>query len=134
MIARGSRFEGSLTGSADILIEGHVSGTVDGTGRMVVAKPGKVEANLHAQVVVVSGTVKGNISADEKIELKSSADLKGNITAPRILIEEGATFEGEVRMAKPEKKATAAPPESQGKGPDKRPAKNGPGPVKAKGS
>jgi cytoskeletal protein CcmA (bactofilin family) len=49
----------------------------------------------------VAGTVKGDVLADDKIELKPSANLQGNITAPSILIQEGATFEGQVYMQKP---------------------------------
>jgi len=118
VIGRGSRLEGTLAGSADMLIEGKVNGALEGTGRVVVAEAGVVEANLHARIVVVAGEVTGNVSAEEKIELQASATLKGNITAPRILIQEGATFEGEVRMAKPEKKATVPAREQAGKAPE----------------
>ncbi len=133
LIGRGARFEGTLTGSADMLIEGQFAGAVDATGRLVVAEQGKVEANLHAKVVVIAGSVTGNVSADERIELQPSATLTGNITAPRIQIQEGATFEGEVRMAAPEKKATAGPAEALGKGPESKPAKNGPASANRKG-
>lgn len=107
VIGRAARIEGTLSGSADMLIEGELRGTIDGSGRLVVAESGRLKANLHARVVTISGTVTGDVSADERIELKPSATLTGNITAPRIQIHEGATFEGEVRMATPDTKATA---------------------------
>ncbi|HHQ48936.1 MAG TPA: polymer-forming cytoskeletal protein, partial [Acidobacteria bacterium] len=85
VIGRGTRFEGKITGSADMLVEGEVGGAIDGGGTITIAEPGTVKANLHARVVVIAGTVTGDVSADEKIELQPSATLKGNITAPRIL-------------------------------------------------
>ena len=75
---------------------------VDCSGKIFVAESGKVEAKLHARSVVVAGSVKGNITADDKIELRPSAHLNGNITAPRILIQEGASFEGQVNMKSPD--------------------------------
>ncbi len=114
LIGRAAQIEGTLSGSADMLIEGKLRGTIDGSGRLVVAESGRLEANLHARVVIISGTVTGDVSADERIELKSSATLTGNITAPRIQIHEGATFQGEVRMATPDKKATAVSPAASG--------------------
>ena len=74
-----------------------------------------MEAALHARVVVVAGEVVGDVSADDKIELRASAALRGNITAPRVVIQDGASFEGQVFMQKPDAKkpsaaaATAAP-------------------------
>jgi cytoskeletal protein CcmA (bactofilin family) len=52
--------------------------------------------------VVVAGTVAADITADEKIELEASARVDGNITAPRILIKDGATFKGQVNMKDPD--------------------------------
>ncbi len=106
-IARSCRIEGMLTGSGDVTIQGHFQGEIDGSGSLLIAEGGTAEARLHARNIVVAGTVKGDASADEKIELKPSANLLGNITAPRILIQEGATFEGQVYMKKPSGQAAS---------------------------
>jgi len=112
IIAASCRVEGTLTGSGDVTIEGVFSGEVDGMNKLLIAEGGTAKATLHARNIVVAGKIKGNVSADEKIELRPTAVLHGNIMAPRILIQEGATFEGQVFMKKPPEK----PPAGQAKG------------------
>jgi len=106
-IARPTHIDGTLVGEADVQIHGELTGKVDCSGKVFVAESGKVKALLHARTVVVAGNVEGDVTADEKIELRPSAHLVGNITAPRILIEEGASFEGQVNMHSPDRKKTA---------------------------
>ncbi len=113
LIAQAARVEGTLSGGADIHVEGEVEGTVSTKGRLVVAESGRVKAQLHGRIVTVAGRVTGNVTADERIELKETAHLTGDITAPRVLIREGATFDGKVKMKEP-----AAP----GAAPDASPA------------
>jgi cytoskeletal protein CcmA (bactofilin family) len=126
IIAQGCRFDGTVSGSGDIHVQGELIGEVASSGALVVAENGTARANLHARTVVVAGSVQGDVSADEKIELKPSANLRGNITAPRIMIQEGATFEGQVFMKNPSRKGA-------GKGPDATPATTGESPKPAKG-
>jgi cytoskeletal protein CcmA (bactofilin family) len=110
LIARTCEIEGHLSGSGDVNIHGRFKGQVSGSGQLFIAESGHAEATLHARTIVVAGTVTGDLTANEKIELRPSATLHGNITAPRILIQEGATFEGQVFMKSPgEPKAAAAP-------------------------
>jgi cytoskeletal protein CcmA (bactofilin family) len=101
VIARPSTIEGRVSGSGEIVVNGLVNGTIDATGRVVVAPQGRVEATVHGKTVTVAGAVVGDITADERIELSASARVEGNITAPRILIEDGATFRGQVNMKDP---------------------------------
>ncbi len=103
VIARGNRIQGTITGSSDVEIEGELKGAVDGTGHLKVAAQGVVEGNLAARTVVVAGTVRGDILAGETIQLETSATVEGNITAPRIQMADGATFEGEVHMKSPDR-------------------------------
>ncbi len=108
IVAEAARFEGSLGGSGDIHICGRFQGKVDSSGNLFIATSGRVKASLHARTVIVSGSVEGDVAAEERIELKPSAKLTGNITAPRILIEEGAAFEGQVHMQSPSGAKTEA--------------------------
>jgi len=101
VIARPSKFEGRLSGSGEIVVNGLVNGTIDATGMVRVAEHGRVEATVHGRIVTVAGAVAGDITADERIELEPSARVDGNITAPRILIKDGATFRGQVNMKEP---------------------------------
>jgi len=101
VIARPSTFDGTLSGTGDVRVEGHVEGHVELSGHLVIAEQGEVEALVHARVITVAGAVRGDLTADEKIELSPTANVEGNLTAPRILIREGATFEGKVHMRDP---------------------------------
>ena len=113
VIARGNRVEGSISGAADIQVDGELQGSIDGSGVVRVAPEGRVEGTLAGRVVMVAGTVRGDISAAETAELESSAKVFGNITAPRIRIADGASFDGQVFMK--EATAKAAPPPSSAK-------------------
>jgi cytoskeletal protein CcmA (bactofilin family) len=101
VIARSNRVEGTVLGSGDIRVEGHIQGAVDSTGQLLVAENGRVEGKISSRGVTVSGRVQGDILAKERIELQASAVVEGNITAPRILINDGATFDGQVLMKDP---------------------------------
>jgi cytoskeletal protein CcmA (bactofilin family) len=104
VIARQSRVEGRVSGACEIIVNGVLTGSIDGSGTVTIAEQGKVEATTHGRTVIISGTVNGDISADEKIELEPSARVDGNITAPRILIRDGASFMGQVNMKVPERR------------------------------
>jgi cytoskeletal protein CcmA (bactofilin family) len=80
-----------------------IKGTIDSDGKVRVTEQGRVEADVHAHLVAVAGTITGNITADDRIILEPTARVDGNITAPRILIEDGATFKGQVNMRAPER-------------------------------
>jgi cytoskeletal protein CcmA (bactofilin family) len=103
VIAGPTRVEGRVLGSGEILVEGMIKGTIDSDGKVRVNERGRVEADVHARLVAVAGTVTGNITADDRIILEPTAQVDGNITAPRILIEDGATFKGQVNMRAPER-------------------------------
>jgi len=104
VIARPSTIEGRISGSGEIVINGLVNGTIEASGTVRVAEKGRVEATVHGKVVSVAGTVTGDITADERIELETTAHVDGNITAPRILIKDGATFRGQVNMREPNRR------------------------------
>ena len=103
IIARPSIFEGRISGSGEIVVNGIVKGTIDASGTVKIGEQGRIEAMVHGRVVTVAGTVAGDITAGEKIELEASAHVDGDITAPRILIKDGATFKGQVNMKEPDK-------------------------------
>ena len=105
VIARPSKIEGRVSGSGEIVVNGLVNGTIDAAGTVKVADQGRVEATVHGKIVTIAGTVAGDITADERIELEPSARVDGNLTAPRILIKDGATFRGQVNMKEPVKRA-----------------------------
>jgi cytoskeletal protein CcmA (bactofilin family) len=98
VIARSTRVEGRVHVSGEIVINGEHKGAIEGSGSVRIAENGRVEAKVNARDVSVAGHIKGDITASERIELSASASVEGNIAAPRILIQDGATFKGQVIM------------------------------------
>jgi cytoskeletal protein CcmA (bactofilin family) len=89
---------GEIVAQEDVLIAGRVEGSIRIEGHRVVVAPGaEVIADIHAREVVVSGHVLGNLSG-ERIDLRETADLEGNLTTPVLKISDGATFRGRVDM------------------------------------
>lgn len=91
-------FSGLLTFEKSFLIQGKVSGEIAATGLLVIAEEAVVEANIRAGKVIILGSVKGNVTATEKVEVASTGKLIGNVTAPDIHMEAGHYFNGRSTM------------------------------------
>ena len=90
---------GEVTGDEDLLIEGRVEGSVDLKQHAVtVGSEGQVKAGITGRVVTVEGSVEGDLRAEEVVVLRSTARVQGDITAPRVVLEDGASFRGAVDM------------------------------------
>jgi len=101
--------KGELSGTDDLYLDGEVEGSIELRDHSLVIGPhGKVRAHIHAKDVVVHGKVDGNIKGTERVELKKSAVLSGDIFTQRIIIEDGAFFKGAIDIQK-EGAAKAAP-------------------------
>jgi len=99
LLGKGSEFEGKLSFEGTVRIDGIMKGEVRSKDKLVVGDGAKVEAEVEVGSAVISGDVIGNITAKERIELKAPAKIKGNITTPVIIIEEGVSFDGNCSMA-----------------------------------
>jgi len=90
---------GEVTGDEDLLIQGRVDGSVDLKQHTVtVGRDGQVKAGISARIVTIEGKVEGDLLAEEQVILRSSARVEGDIAAPRVTLEDGATFRGGVDM------------------------------------
>jgi cytoskeletal protein CcmA (bactofilin family) len=90
---------GDLTGDEDLVIEGRVEGKVDlKQNNVTVGKNGRVRADVFGRVVTVEGEVDGNVFAQEQAFLRQSGAIRGNITAPRVVLEDGSRFKGSIDM------------------------------------
>jgi len=90
---------GEVTGDEDLLIQGRVDGSVDlKQHKVTVGQNGQVKAGIAARVVTIEGKVEGDLIAEEQVILRSSARVEGDIAAPRVTLEDGATFRGGVDM------------------------------------
>lgn len=98
-------FKGELHADEELLIKGRIEGSITHSQRITVCAEGTVTANVRAQVIVVEGTVNGDLQAEKAVMVKETAKLRGNITAPNVSIVEGAHFTGGIDM---EKKVAAA--------------------------
>ena len=97
--------KGELSGSEDLYLDGEVEGNIDLRNyNLVIGPNGRVRANVHAKDVVIHGKVDGNVTGVDKVELKKSALLNGDINTQRIVIEDGAFFKGSIDIRKAEAK------------------------------
>ncbi len=93
--------KGELSGSEDLYLDGEVEGSIELKGHSLIIGPnGRVHANVHARDIVVHGKVDGNLRGTERVELKKSAILTGDIVTQRVVIEDGAFFKGAVDVQK----------------------------------
>ena len=90
---------GDLTGDEDLVIEGRVEGKVDlKQNNVTIGKNGRVRADVFGRVVTVEGEVDGNVFAQEQAILRQSGAIRGNITSPRVVLEDGSRFKGSIDM------------------------------------
>jgi cytoskeletal protein CcmA (bactofilin family) len=95
----GSRISGKLSFETAARIDGQVDGEINAKDSLAIGESAVVEAQIKADSVVVAGKVSGDIVAVHRIEIRPSAKVMGNITAPILVIHEGALFEGHCAMA-----------------------------------
>jgi cytoskeletal protein CcmA (bactofilin family) len=102
--------KGELSGSEDLYIDGTVEGTIQLHGNNLVIGPnGQVHADVSTKVVVIQGKLEGNIRATERVELRKSAVIVGDIVTQRIAMEEGAYVKGKVEIQREAAKASSPP-------------------------
>jgi len=105
ILAKGVRLVGTLETSGVVRVEGEVAGDLHARGgQVLVAAGGVVEGDVEAALAVVAGEVRGQIVADQLVELKAGSVVLGDITTPRITVEEGGAVTGMLRMAQQEPK------------------------------
>jgi cytoskeletal protein CcmA (bactofilin family) len=93
--------KGELSGSEDLYLDGEVEGSIDlQEHNLTIGPHGRVRANVKAKDVIVHGKVDGNIHGTDRVELKRSAVLVGDISTQRIVIEDGAFFKGAIDIKK----------------------------------
>jgi cytoskeletal protein CcmA (bactofilin family) len=101
--------KGELTGSEDLTIEGEVEGKIELRQNVLTIGPnGKIKAQVFAKSVVVQGEVHGNITATEKVDIRDSGSVDGDVVAPRVAISDGAHFRGSIDMQRAGEKGPGA--------------------------
>src|SRR6266481_1434474 len=101
--------KGNLKSSRELTLEGKLEGEINSDGILHLGETGSVNGNLNVSSVVVRGKINGNVIAKDKIEIKSKAEVFGDVRAAKLVIEEGVTFVGKTEV-NPNKVAPSSGP------------------------
>lgn len=108
-IDQGSEFSGKLSFKDTVRIDGRFEGEISSDNTLIVGETGEIAATIESEIVIVSGTVEGDITARRQITLHKTARVTGNIQTAMLAVEEGAYLSGQIHMSgmrengKPEK-------------------------------
>lgn len=127
LIAADVEITGSIKSGGGVRIDGKLDGELVCAAEAVVGKSATIKGNITAHSVVIEGLIQGNITAKDKIEMKSTAKVHGDIIAKRLSVEDGVTFIGRSEVnpagsvaaapgARPETAAPESKPENPGSG------------------
>lgn len=94
----GTMVEGDIFTKGSLRVEGRVKGFIKAEGDLYIGESGVLETKIEARKVIIAGSVNGNISAEEKIEILPSGKLNGDIRTKSLKIEEGAVFVGSSKL------------------------------------
>jgi len=98
-IGKAVRVEGKVISSEDLTIDGDVEGSIELGGHSLVIGPGaSIKADLLAKIIIVSGFVMNNAATTEKLDLRDSGSIEGNVVAPRFLMADGSTVRGKLEV------------------------------------
>jgi cytoskeletal protein CcmA (bactofilin family) len=108
-IDQGSEFEGKLSFKDTVRIDGRFKGEISSDNTLIVGETGDIEAEIHSHSVVVSGSVSGDIFASERVVLHKTASVDGNVETPSLMVEDGASLNGQVKMTGRGTQSSSAP-------------------------
>jgi len=98
LIGRTLLVKGEVLSDDEVVIEGKIEGKITVKNRVVVGKNGQVKADIEAREIVVRGRVNGNLQGHYRVEIVPEGVLNGNISAPKVVIADGAIFDGNIDM------------------------------------
>ena len=98
-IGRGIEVKGDITFADRLQVDGKTNGKLTSdSGTLIVGESGQIEAQIDVGVCVVHGSVHGNLIARSKLEIRRTGRVHGDVITPVLLVEEGAVFNGAIRM------------------------------------
>jgi cytoskeletal protein CcmA (bactofilin family) len=106
-LSSGVSIKGTVRFQKELTLDCEVEGRIDSQGRLTVGKSAKIKGDIKTRSVIVDGTVNGNITAGERCELRAGCTVNGDIEAPRLVVDEAASFVGSAKIAT-QKQAPAA--------------------------
>jgi len=99
MISQGTEITGVLKTNTDIRISGKLDGTIESKGKVIISSGGFISGSVIGKEADVAGTIEGELIVSEKLVLRQTAVVKGDITTKSLLVEEGARFDGACKMS-----------------------------------
>jgi len=126
-IGKSLKIKGTISGTEDLYVDGQIEGTIRlEQNSLTIGSNGDVNADVFAKDIVIEGKVTGNVKAGDRIDIRKTGSLNGDLSAARIVIEDGAVFRGSVEIVKPEpvpapKAVASAPPTVKPPVPEKSP-------------
>ena len=98
ILGKNSRFEGKIIVEHSLRVDGTHVGDIQTSDTVIIGKEGYVEGNVKAKVLILGGRMKGNADSKDKVVLESKAEFQGEIKTNKLVIDEGATFDGKCSM------------------------------------
>jgi cytoskeletal protein CcmA (bactofilin family) len=99
-IGQGVTVEGRIVSQQDLRIDGHVHGTIElGQHELVLGAGSEVKADVNARSVLLGGTLEGDVTATERIQIQATGVLLGDVAAPRLTIHDGGILRGKADIA-----------------------------------
>jgi cytoskeletal protein CcmA (bactofilin family) len=99
IIGAGVVLEGKLTSNGNIRVDGTINGDVNANGNVTIGENGEINGEINAEVINIGGKVTGTVKAKEKSVLEAKAVLKGDLITKILVVEAGATFDGNSKMS-----------------------------------
>ncbi len=94
LIAQGTAINGDIDTAGDLRIDGQIMGNIACTAKLVIGEQGDIQGNINCHSAEIAGTVRGQIVANEVLQLNRSASILGDIEATRLIVEDGASING----------------------------------------
>ena len=102
-LGKDTEFEGKLSFRGAVRIDGHFKGEILTKGTLIVGESAVMESEIRVSHIIISGEIRGNIIANDRIEIHAPGKVFGNIQAPTVILEEGVVFDGNCKMQSQEK-------------------------------
>jgi cytoskeletal protein CcmA (bactofilin family) len=104
--------KGDLAGEEDLLIEGRLEGKIEcRRHKVTIGRNGRIKGDIYAKMITIEGAVEGNLYGEEQLIVRQSGNVRGNIVAPRVALEDGSNFKGSIDMSPKEKSAVVPSPD-----------------------
>jgi cytoskeletal protein CcmA (bactofilin family) len=97
-LGKNTEFDGKLTFAGSVRVDGRFKGEISGEGTLIVGDSAAVQADVRVSHLIISGEIRGNLFAEERIEIHAPGKVFGNMESPIVVMDEGVIFDGQCRM------------------------------------